>query len=944
MSDMLRRLFVYLALIVCILPLASHQSLASNSDGTQESKERTPITRQGVLANGVRYVVVDRKSGAFNDSDHIAIRMRVEGGWQAESEGESGLVHLIEHLSVDANGKMSSSEVTKMRDSETLVTEWGAWTSPTGSEYFLTTQTRDPATFANAIKYFWGIVDGLTFSETVVDRQRSVVANEMAPRANQDQRLYHRGLAIVPDSEWALSRGYDSKDVPTANLKTIEALYRKVYRPENVTLVIVGDVADLGVDAVLEQTFGQWRPDQGIPADLSFPGENSAALSAEPSASPYSISVDPSYGSPAAAIVGLVADWRPSPISPAGSTAADRDILERLTYQVLAHRLDLSSLDANIAGASFTTEQTLSGKRAFIWQIEPLGNDWKHALNLLSLQAARARGSSFSPHEFQTAKQIVLRQISDERQDAYLRTNSYWAEKTQRDLIFFDARKSPQEQNVTSAHDFLDNLQLEDLNRFWLSNAANAKMNYRLEGIGQPDTVPTSSDISDLIKATLDAPITSDKLQTGSDRDRPRGRREAGRIVDDRSAGGIRAVRFDNGASLRMIRRPHDGKFVELALNISLSPKSAILTQCEALALPFFLTAGGSKLNSERELREARWGSEIYFGGFEIDATSLTASASSRREDVSQALGELYEVIASPGFNPKAEAVAIGRWEQSIAAAPFDPFRSLLLSLDGQFEPSKDGVGAELQKRCLATANMARAAKVLGRILSEGGLELAVAGNIDEDQLISLFASTFGSQDRKWSTGGLYGSRPSRSDIGKPMVAQLTAANQDVVGLAWAMEQPKDAHERAVQDLFSALFARMVYEALSEKGESYAPRAQRVELRWLGGTPVMAVAVTTPSPSKGKVQDDIERIARELATNGPRQDLLETMRSLSIDGLRASYNEDRIWAFFAAQHLTRPNAMEWWRRAEEELKTIQADEIKALARDTFQTPVFETTE
>lgn len=61
-----------------------------------------------------------------------------------------------------------------------------------------------------------------------------------------------------------------------------------------------------------------------------------------------------------------------------------------------------------------------------------------------------------------------------------------------------------------------------------------------------------------------------------------------------------------------------------------------------------------------------------------------------------------------------------------------------------------------------------------------------------------------------------------------------------------------------------------------------------------------------------------------------------------MDGVTESYNQDRMWAFQAAQLTYRPRVVEIWRSAAAELETVSSGDIKELARDIFAVPFAQT--
>ncbi len=80
------------------------------------------------------------------------------------------------------------------------------------------------------------------------------------------------------------------------------------------------------------------------------------------------------------------------------------------------------------------------------------------------------------------------------------------------------------------------------------------------------------------------------------------------------------------------------------------------------------------------------------------------------------------------------------------------------------------------------------------------------------------------------------------------------------------------------------------------------------------------------------------KVAEGLAASGADPQLLETMRTLMVDGVAVSYSQDRMWAFQAAQLSSRPRAVEIWRSAAAELQAVSSGDIQELAREIFAVP------
>nr|WP_137676423.1 insulinase family protein [Parerythrobacter lutipelagi] len=864
--------------------------------------------------------------------------MHVKGGWQAERPGENGLVHLIEHLPREANGMMSPDEVIAFRDQATVVREWGAFTSPYASEYFLTTQTNDVAAIANALRYFRGIVDGMRISAEPVDQQRQTVINEMAGRLPQAMRLHERARELAPGSEWDVSRGYDSSDVASASVETIEALYARIYRPENVTIVIVGDVDAAETNAILRSTLGMWSPpDQNVPTAMHLDnnkGHRPAAV-----ATLYTADADAS--GPPTVLASLRLEKPKLSTGTLTSSHLETAMLDRVIALILSHRLDLQALETGVGSAKFTIDDTAPSSRVLIWQADPAKGKWHSALSILLDQVAAAQAGAFSERELAIAKRVILRDISDRTDQALFYSNSRVSASIGEALTKGFELQSEQDRFMQQRR-ILADMTLDRLNAIWRDQVPQAPFQTRVEGAADQWTSTPSSELAKFVKAYEPRP-----LGVSGDSEADPVRRQLGgtpgAIVSDlRSAEGIRSVTFANGSILRLIDRKHQGKYLEIAIYANAPEPRARLSHCDALVLPHFVQAGGTSSRSEWAIRDELWGKDIRNFPFEATAFGIRTGASVRTEDASVALRNLYAFVSDPGFREAGDVVASRRAGDALREQAKNPLRAVVAALESRLTPGTQVDGAAMVERCVSAGTMARASTLLHPILTRGHIDAAIAGSMDEDSIIALFASTFGQEDRDENN---YTPPDPPDDTDMPVITvdlPPASGGQEIVGAVWAMDEPADAHGRAKQELFTALFARMIYIDLVEQGTSYSPQVERVQRVDGYRQPILAAAVTAPRGQAADVAAAIDEVGKKLAESGPDLQLLETIRAMMINGIAGSYNQDRAWAYQAAELSQRPNIIRIWRGVETQMQTITADEIGDLARETFARPLAHT--
>ncbi|RZL20457.1 MAG: insulinase family protein, partial [Sphingomonas sp.] len=183
--------------------------------------------------------------------------MRNEGGFIEEQRpGERGLTHLIEHLvfvSPTINAPNDLHHLTKIGLPLTFPAPSAGTTSWRETNYFVSTKTTRTADLDTLLRLFREVATDLTFRSDAVDDQRADVMREMAGR-KPGNVIYADYIAdVAPGSPTDVIDGQNSDDVPTASVETIRALYRRLYRPENMMVVIVGNVDPTTAKALITQ-------------------------------------------------------------------------------------------------------------------------------------------------------------------------------------------------------------------------------------------------------------------------------------------------------------------------------------------------------------------------------------------------------------------------------------------------------------------------------------------------------------------------------------------------------------------------------------------------------------------------------------------------------------------------------------------------------------------
>ncbi|MGC6400954.1 M16 family metallopeptidase [Sphingomonas sp. FW199] len=373
---------------------------------------RWGTVRQGRLPNGVRYVIVPRRS----EDSGIGLYMRIEGGFIAEQRpGERGLAHLIEHLVFTSPTTGSPDDLYHFRHIGVPM----SYPAPTAgtttwdhSDYFMSTRTRDPQDIDTLLGLFREAVSDLTLRADAVDLERAEVVREMADKRPGNDIHADYIAAVAPGSPNDVMDAQNSDDVPTASIDTIRALYHRLYRPEHTMIVLVGDVDADRIEQLVERHFARWTgmgaaaplpPPPTIQADRVQPVSHSAS------------------GKRAIAMMTMATPTPPTPRDP--MAYARQRLMDAVVIQAVNTRLAAAFPGASPGAAGMHIEQGELGQRLImLWNGVTDGN-WRPVIGAIKQLTCSLSRSGFTAAEWQAARAAVLETLRRDRDAMFAVTN-----------------------------------------------------------------------------------------------------------------------------------------------------------------------------------------------------------------------------------------------------------------------------------------------------------------------------------------------------------------------------------------------------------------------------------------------------------------------------------------------------------------------------------------
>ncbi len=205
-----------------------------------------PIDRDyriGTLDNGLTYLLRSNDSPGSN----LEIRLLVDAGSAQQVDGSDGSAHFLEHMLFNGTEKYPGNELTAQL--QRLGIEFGpevnAYTSFDETVYILSAATADEGAPEAAFDVLAQWASAATLEPSAVTEEQGVVRDELRQRlesvdgiiSNEFDKVYVAGTPY----EGHLVIG-DADKVETTTPDTLRAFYDDWYRPDNMAVVVVGDL------------------------------------------------------------------------------------------------------------------------------------------------------------------------------------------------------------------------------------------------------------------------------------------------------------------------------------------------------------------------------------------------------------------------------------------------------------------------------------------------------------------------------------------------------------------------------------------------------------------------------------------------------------------------------------------------------------------------------
>jgi zinc protease len=307
---------------------------APDTTGLPSLSEPDPAIVIGQLDNGLRYFIRDND----NPGRRVEMRLAVDAGSALEDETQDGGAHFLEHMLFNGTEEFPENELIAVLRSfgAGFGADINAYTSYDETVYQLTMPTDDPTVVDTGLDVLEQWLSAATIDQAQVEAERGVVLDEWRGSAATSNGRIFSALEDL----FLSGSAYEDKNpigsdeaIVTTDADPLRAFYDDWYRPDNATVVVVGDIDTGTIEDGIVDRFGP------IVARGTSPAR--PELTVEPSKDPQvSILADPDVAEGSAQVT------LPLTVTAAESVEADyqNSILDSMAFDMIATRLGNDAL------------------------------------------------------------------------------------------------------------------------------------------------------------------------------------------------------------------------------------------------------------------------------------------------------------------------------------------------------------------------------------------------------------------------------------------------------------------------------------------------------------------------------------------------------------------------------------------------------------------------
>lgn len=878
----------------------------------------------GQFENGLRYAW--RKNAEPKERSYLW--MHVDVGSLEEEESERGMAHFLEHMAFNGSEHFPPGKLVSWLQERGL--EFGADTNAhTGfseTVYKLNLPSSDEKMLREGMLVLSDMAMRLDLTEEQIDAEKGVIDGEERERDSAMMRLSFKMLEEFLKGARAADRlpigKKDKRDAFEA--KSMRAFYERWYRPDNITVVLVGDLGTLDPLPLLKEYFGALKnpgtpltpkPDYGKPTYER----------------PYYALIEEEVPT-ASMVIGRMHEFQRKPFD-------KQQLVEDLPLSVACAMLNRRYGEATKSGKAPYLEASV-GKQTIpdiadgmVLDLSSEPTRWKDALKAADLELRSALEFGFQDEELRIILADRLRGL-----DEGVRREATRSSAGMVDELVAMAEGTSFPVPAAAVRDILkpayESITVESAKKALIESFQRGTFTLQALGridLGSDPVATLKAAYEESLKQKPTAPEKLEKAQFAyASNAEKTGKVKSRQTLEP----AVEAITFENGVRAYLKKTTFKKREVLIS---TLVGEGELSSPRDATALRFVAGAAmnGAALEAhdEDQIRRLLAGRAVNFG-FAVAEDAFSLSGSATNEDLLIALELISAQIAHCGW--RTEGVDRLRRElpqqyEMISRQFQGPF-----ALEYERKMYGDAAGFGIPPLdVLLDISMDDVRKWIEPQLKDGPITIALVGDLDIDATIASLARTLGTLPtrRAWSVDPTRLVAPSLAG-GSHFEAKIdTKVNGALVTALFAADDGIEPLRRRTLHLVGRVLRDRVLVNIREKlGASYSPMAtddvSRVEP---GFGRFLIQAEGDPGKTKELVAAVVD-VAVELGRSGVTDEELTRIKEPLLKEVRDQQRQNRYWASILSGMHRNPNALSDSLSAENDFHVLDAKSISECAK------------
>lgn len=887
----------------------------------------------GALDNGVRWAWAAHPE----PQKRVYLRLHVNVGSLAETESERGMAHFLEHMAFNGSENFAAGSLIEWFQEQGMSfgADTNAHTAFSETVYKLDLPENDVETLREGMLVLRDFAAGLTIADAEVQAEKGVIDGEERERDSAGFRAFVEMLGKQYAGTLYAERlpigTKQARDAFTA--ESVRAFYQKWYRPENLSLVVVGDLGELDPSGLIKEYFGN------IPVP-----ETALALEPDPGL--------PRLDEPYLAVQNRelptmqmsLAQVRPKPKTADSQAERVQQLSREIAHAMVNLRFSelVKEPDASFLGATLGEAGQFDLLTGGQLDVVSTQENFGEALADAYVEVRRALNFGFRQDELDEVRADWLRGI-----DEAVEREATASSAGLRDAILLEI----EEGFIPTSAKFDRELFRPALQALTVEDCLEAlREEWRGGTLSFSCVGPILFSDPALVFGAIVAGAKERKIQPSVEvARRAWAYSSAGRVDSmpsqevEHAASGSQLVRFENGVMLNIKQTDFRDKEVLVSIRVGRGALALPRGRADLMMLAGPLYSGGGLVEHDSDdLRRLTAGRQVG-AGFAIGEDAFQFGGATTAEDLLFQLELMLAMLEAPGYRPDLLPLIQSQipliFEQFLHSAQgpllqdflpellLEDDRASLLGL--QIFPSRESITAmdmEVLKAGLAGP------------LSEAPIEITIVGDVDPEEVKLAVGRTFGAMPARESMMLPAVMPQAKIAEGLTMTREIDTEDKiaNLVMLFSTTDGMDDRTRRHLSFLGSVVDDRMRLRVREELGAAYSPSAGAESSQtWLGLGAIMIQAAGDPAGAQELLEASLG-VAAELAESGVTQEEVDRLVAPVLKQLRDARRTNAYWVDALTQAQSRPASLESSATVIATYENMELDYLNELAAKYLQ--------